>query len=162
MTWKKSKFLKIALLLWAAIPTAAYGLDCSHKPPCPTGTVAQESVSCDVCCVEGLVITSPTDAFCCPPGYRPSPDNYACLREGAFLKSDGSCYVMAETDQCCPTGSHLVNKYECCPDGYTLATDNDMCCTQRADGKCCPEKFVYNIDIGGRCIPPKPVGVQVR
>lgn len=161
MMWRKSGYLKIALLLWAAIPTAAWALDCSHKPPCPLGTSAQESVSCEACCPDGSFITSATDTFCCVEGYRPSPDNKTCLPIGAIMKSDGSCYAMAETDPCCPTGWHAVNVYECCPDGFTLATDLEGCCTQRADGKCCAPNFILN-PYSGTCIPPKPVGIMVR
>jgi hypothetical protein len=58
-------------------------------------------------------------------------------------------------------GWHQVNFYECCPDGMTLATDNSSCCTQRADGKCCPDKFRFN-NAAELCIPPKPAGIMLR
>jgi len=148
----------LAIVMMAA---QAYALDCSHKPPCPPGTTAQESVSCDACCPDGSFITSAEDKFCCPEGYIPSPDNTNCIPKGAFIKSDGTCYVMNETDACCLAGWHTVNQYECCPDGFTLATDNEFCCTQRADGKCCAPNFRLNV-LTGRCIPPKPTGVMLR
>ena len=138
-----------------------WGLDCSHKPACPPGTAAQESVSCEACCIDGLAITSATDQWCCPIGWHPTEDSYRCIKDGAILKSDGSCYVMAETDPCCQTGWHNVSKYECCPDGFTLATDNEWCCTNRSDGKCCPDKYVFN-DLSGACNPPRPTGVVFR
>lgn len=161
MMWKKLKSLKIVLLLLAAIPTAAYALDCSHKPPCPTGTAAQESISCDACCPDGTAITSASDTFCCVIGYQPSPDGLFCIPIGAVLKSDGSCYAMNDANPCCKEGWHTVSKVDCCPDGMTLATDNDVCCTNRADGKCCPDKFFYNVYTAS-CQPPKPMGIQVR
>lgn len=159
--WKKLRNSSAGLLLLAAIPMSAYALDCSHKPPCPTGTTAQESVSCDACCPAGTYIRNASDTACCPSGTWLSPDGLACVTDGAVLKSDGSCYVFNDADACCEQGYHLVTKYSCCRDGFNLATDNDMCCTQRADGKCCPDKFLYSFD-SGRCIPPKPTGVVVR
>jgi len=161
MMWKKLKSLKIVLLLLAVIPMQAYALDCSHKPPCPPGTSAQESVSCEACCPDGSFIKNATDTACCVAGYWLSPDGVSCLPDGAILKSDGSCYVMNEADPCCKEGWHQVDKYDCCPDGFTKATDNEWCCTQRADGKCCPPDFIFS-DVAGTCIPPKPKGVVVR
>lgn len=151
----------ISVIAFLAMTGMCWGLDCSHKPPCPPGTTAQESITCDACCVEGLALTAATDQWCCPIGQKPTADQYRCIPNNAILKSDGTCYVMAETDPCCKEGWHSVNKYECCPNGYTLATDNESCCTSRADGKCCPDKYIFN-DASGSCRPPKPVGVVIR
>ena len=145
----------------AAIPMSAYALDCSHKPPCPTGTTAQESVSCEACCADGYAITSATDKWCCPIGMHPTEDHFECVPNGAILKSDGSCWAMSETDPCCKEGWHSVNKYECCPDNMTLASDVEGCCTMREDGKCCPPLYLQH-PTEGVCIPPKPTGVIVR
>lgn len=149
------------LSILVAISDLVWGLDCSHKPPCPPGTTAQESISCEACCPDGSFIKTANDPYCCPQGHTLSPDNKRCLPDGYILKSDGSCYVMNEADQCCPDGWYVVSKYDCCPTGYTLAIDNDNCCTQRADGKCCAEKFVAH-PLTGACIPPRPVGVMIR
>ena len=149
----------IVALALAAAPARA--LDCSHKPACPPGTAAQESVSCDACCPAGSYIRSASDRYCCPAGHFLSPDGERCIPEGLSLKSDGSCWATSDADPCCPAGWHTVNVYGCCPDGYTLATDNDNCCTQRADGKCCPDKFHHH-PITGSCIPPRPVGLTIR
>lgn len=145
----------------AAIPMSAYALDCSHKPPCPTGTTAQESVSCDACCAGDSYIRNATDTHCCAAGHFLSPDGTYCLPDGAILKSDGSCWAMNEANPCCKEGWHTVNQYDCCPDGLTLATDNPDCCTIRSDGKCCQAGFTFN-EWTGVCNPSKPVGVVVR
>lgn len=160
--WKKLRNSSAGLLLLAAIPMSAYALDCSHKPPCPTGTTAQESVSCDACCAGESYIKKATDKHCCIAGYTPTDDGF-CVPDGAILKSDGSCYVMAESDPCCKEGWHLVNRHNCCPDGFNLATDNESCCTNREDGKCCPPLYSFvRVDGCGYCYPPKPAGIQVR
>lgn len=161
MMWKTLQSFSVGLLLLAAIPIQAYALDCSAKPPCPPGTTAQESVSCDACCAGEAYIKSPTDKWCCIAGYFLTPDQMRCLPDGAILKSDGSCWTMDVANPCCQVGWHTVNVYECCPDGKTLATDNEWCCTERTDGKCCEDGFIFNVEAGA-CNPPRPTGVVVR
>jgi hypothetical protein len=144
-----------------AISDLVWGLDCSYKPPCPPGLTAQETITCDACCAEGFALTTAADKWCCPIGEKPTEDEYRCIPIAAILKSDGTCYVMNETDPCCREGWHGINKYECCPDGFALSTDNDACCTSRSDGKCCPDKYIWN-PYSGTCAPPRPTGVTVR
>ena len=153
-----SILIAVAALLWVV---QAHALDCSHKPPCPPGTIPQESVSCEACCPDGSYIKNATDQYCCPEGHFLSPDGTRCLPDGAILKSDGSCWASSETAQCCLDGWHTVSVYDCCPNGYTLATDNDNCCTQRADGTCCAPGFRHH-PLTGACLPPRPTGVTVR
>ena len=151
-------YMVAALVLLASVAQAQ--VICPEEQPCPVG-YHETLVNCKVCVMDGYDLTRPTDTDACPIGTWLSPDGLACVTDGAVLKSDGSCYVFNDADACCEQGYHLVTKYSCCRDGFNLATDNDMCCTQRADGKCCPDKFLYSFD-SGRCIPPKPTGVVVR
>ena len=145
--------------MWAA---QGHALDCSHKPPCPPGTVAQEEVSCEACCVTGYSIDKPDDPVCCPDGTYYVAEVNDCCPDGWILKSDGMCWVQNDADPCtCPNGWHQVAAFSCCPDGKFLSADNPNCCVGTEGSNCCRDYQVFREDAGA-CVPKKPTSLTIR
>lgn len=152
------------LALIFAFSDIVWGLDCSHKPACPPGTTAQDTITCDGCCVNGYSITRPTDKWCCIDGMYLIEGTEICCPVGEHISPDGMCCTSDDSKPCtCEEGYHIVAPFSCCKDGMFLSADVSDCCVSVEGAPCCPSTMEWRIAGGeGHCVPKKPTGVVVR
>ena len=149
---------------------------------CPLGGTVNRGVGAnggDVCCKNGyahkyyfgtgpIVYDELNPEKCgCPEGAEPSPDGFACCKDGFLVGNKYGPSVSANTCGC-PLGGAVVDKYHCVKDGF-LWNDRDQAynvvssrfgCpagSVEMGGVCCREGLAYNNESGqfdsvdGRC-----------